>query len=116
MATRNIEVNGSNFRCPVGATVDQAEIRIRSRYLLAGGGLEDEKGALVDGAALIGATTGYLTFVGGQPIQQGKTLSYFLFDFRAKCTFISLLLQFLCGISSVRVLYRLVLISWMMNC
>ena len=79
--TRNIVVNGSFFPCPVGATVDQAKIEIRSAYLLAGGFLQDHNGALVDGAALIGATTGDLTFVGGQPIQQGKTLSYFLFDF-----------------------------------
>jgi hypothetical protein len=72
MAKRNISVNGQNFPCPVGATVDQAEARIRSRYGLLYGGLEDQNGALMDGTVLIGATTGPLSFVGGQPIQQGK--------------------------------------------
>ena len=43
----------------------------------AGGGLEDDNGSLIDGAALIGATVGGLAFVGGQSIQQGKRLPYF---------------------------------------
>ena len=72
MAKRNIVVNGNNFPCPVGATVDQAESRIRSRFGLQFGGLEDDNGALIDGTALIGATVGALSFVGGQPIQHGK--------------------------------------------
>ena len=77
MAKRNISVNGSIFPCPVGATVDQTNSEIRSRYLLAGGGLEDDNGALIDGTALIGATVGGLAFVGGQSIQQGKSQPYF---------------------------------------
>ena len=72
MAQRNILVNGQGFPCPDGATVDQAEARIRSRFLLAGGGLEDQNGAVMDGNALIGTTTGALSFVGGQPGQQGN--------------------------------------------
>jgi len=39
-----ISVNGQNFPCPVGATVEQAKMKIRSRYLLIGGGLEDDDG------------------------------------------------------------------------
>ena len=78
MAKINIAVNGSIFPCPVGATVDQAKSNIRSKYLLAGGGLEDDNGALIDGTALIGATVGGLAFIGGQSIQQGKILSFFV--------------------------------------
>jgi hypothetical protein len=36
MATKNITVNGEVFRCPIDWTVDQAESKIRSAYLLAG--------------------------------------------------------------------------------
>ncbi len=79
MARRNISVNGIIFPCPDGATVDQAKNEIRSRFLLAGGGLEDDNGALIDGTVLIRDTVGGLAFVGGQSIQQGT--------FLPRCTF-----------------------------
>ncbi len=71
MEQRNIQVDGNIFPCPGTATVDLAENKIRSVYLLAGGGLQDQNGALVDGAALISTAVGNLSFVGGQPMQQG---------------------------------------------
>ncbi len=39
MATKDITVNGEVFLCPTDWTVDEAKAKIRSVYLLAGGGL-----------------------------------------------------------------------------
>ena len=75
MAQRNISVNGQgDFPCPDRATVDQARAEIRSAFLLVGGFLRDQNGALMDGNDLIGSTIGPLSFVGGQPVLQGKFL------------------------------------------
>jgi hypothetical protein len=65
---KNIDVNGANFPCPVVASIDEAEKRIRSRYNLTGGGLEDANGALFNGTALISVTVGALFFIDGQQI------------------------------------------------
>jgi len=76
MVQRSILVNGQNFPCPVGWTVDQAKNEIRSAYLLAGGFLQDQNGALL-GTDLIGTTVGVVSFVGGQPVQQGNVMILF---------------------------------------
>ncbi len=69
MTTKDIAVNGQVFPCPLSWTVEQAEERIRSRYFLQGGGIEED-GVPVLGTALIRDLAGALAFVGGQPIQQ----------------------------------------------
>ena len=70
MAQKNILVNGQNFPCRDDWSVDKAESKIRSGFLLAGGFLQDQNGAL-DGTVLIRDTVGNLSFVAGQPAQQG---------------------------------------------
>ena len=62
-ATQDITVNGSAFPCPVGWTVEAAELRIRSRYNLVGGGI-DRNGVPLAASEVIG-NTGELSFVGG---------------------------------------------------
>lgn len=74
MATKDIIVKGSNFRCPVGWTVDQAETKIRSVFGLQFGGLTSD-GIPQLGSELVVNITGTLAFVGGQPVQlQGEFL------------------------------------------
>ena len=68
---RDIHVGKYIFPCPVSATVKQAENRIRSRYGLQFGGLEDQNGALINTNARIGLAVGTISFVGGRPIIQG---------------------------------------------
>ena len=68
---RDIHVGEYIFPCPVSASVDQAENRIRSQYGLKFGGLEDQNGALIDTNAPIGTAIGTISFVGGRPIIQG---------------------------------------------
>ena len=80
MATKDITVNGEVFPCPNDWTVDQAETRIRSFYVLAGGGLR-EGGVPLLGTQRIGDTVGALSFVGGQQTQQGKTVTEVLIFF-----------------------------------
>ena len=72
MATKDITVNGKVFSCPNDWTVNQAKTRIRSFYLLAGGGLRAGGRPLL-GTKPIGETVGTLSFVGGKQIQQGKS-------------------------------------------
>ena len=72
-----IEFNGLNLVSPNAATIDQVEIRIRTAYLLAGGYLRDQNGALMNGAAQIGTTNGALTFIGGQHVQQGQQGTFY---------------------------------------
>jgi hypothetical protein len=72
MTSKEIEVNGKLFRCPVTATVDNAVANIRSRFGLVHGGLEDENGALMHGDQTIGSTCGSLSFVDGRPAHQGS--------------------------------------------
>ena len=62
-ATQDITVNGSAFPCPVGWTVEAAELRIRSAFTLAGGYI-DRDGVPLAPSEVIG-NTGELTFVGG---------------------------------------------------
>ena len=69
METKDINVNGQVFRCPIEWTVEEAESKIRSRYGLQIGGIEED-GIPVLGTARIKDVAGPLTFVGGQPIQQ----------------------------------------------
>ena len=64
-----ISVNGANFPCPSSATIGQAESRIRSRFGLQFGSLEDQNGALMDENASIETAIGTISFVGGQPLQ-----------------------------------------------
>ncbi len=68
MATKEIRVivNGAIFNCPIDWTVEEAEARIRSRYVLEGGGVE-ENGIPVLATAQISALAGALTFAGNQP-------------------------------------------------
>ena len=75
---RIVLVNGKNFSCSVGSTVEQIETRIRSRFGLQFGGLVDDNGALMDDKALIGTAVGTISFVDGEPaVQQGR-LAYSL--------------------------------------
>lgn len=60
------------FQCPTSATVDQAEARIRSRFGLLGGGLQDREGDLVDGSKAIGDTLGEVLFVDDKPVANGE--------------------------------------------
>lgn len=62
--TKNIDVNGKFFRCPIDWTVEQGEQRIRSFYGLKNGGIEHD-GVPVLGTVLIGTLAGSLAFVGG---------------------------------------------------
>ena len=41
METKNIDVNGETFCCPITWTVKQARERIRARYGLQGGGIDE---------------------------------------------------------------------------
>jgi hypothetical protein len=74
MSAKNIAVGEATFPCTLGATVDQAEDRIRTGYSLAYGYLEDASGAFIDGTAPIRYTTGEARFVGGQPAQRGNII------------------------------------------
>ena len=73
--TINIMVNDVIFRCSIHSTIARAETRIRTAFGLAGGYIEND-GALLDEDFTIGSITGTLRFVNGQPIPQGKILSY----------------------------------------
>ena len=76
MSTKDINVHGNVFPCPIDWTVEEARARIRSSYGLQGGRI-DHNGIPVLGTCLISSFTGNLDFVGGQSIQplqqpQGK--------------------------------------------
>ena len=74
MATvKNISVNGLDFSCPDGWTVEQARTEIRSYFGLEAGGLF-ENGILLLGSVVIASTTGTLTFSGGHSVRQGNCL------------------------------------------
>ena len=74
MATKNIAVNANVFPCPDNWTVDQAKAEIRCAYGLQFGYLQAD-GVPLLGIRLIGDIVGALSFTGGQPIQQGKTVT-----------------------------------------
>ena len=76
MAAKDITVNGEVFPCPTDWTVDEAEPRIRSFYVLAGGGLRAD-GLPLLGTKRIGDTVGALSFVGGQQTQLGKSAVFY---------------------------------------
>ena len=69
MTTKDINVNGEVFRCPVDWTVMEARDEIRSRFVLHGGGIYHNN-VPVRATDLISSFTGTLVFFGGQPIQQ----------------------------------------------
>ena len=71
MVQKNISVKGQDFPFPDEATVDEAKAAIRSAFLLAGGFLSDQNGALLDGNVLLGSTIGKIVFVEGQSVHQG---------------------------------------------
>ena len=77
MATKDITVNGEVFRCPVDWTVEETIRRIRSRYVLQGGGI-DHNNVPVLATDLVSSFTGTLVFVGGQPKQPGKHFIHFI--------------------------------------
>jgi hypothetical protein len=62
METKDIDVNGQVFPCPVRWTVALAEREIRSWYGFQGGGIYED-GIPVLGTELISSLTGTLTFV-----------------------------------------------------
>ena len=68
MATKDIRVimNGEIYPCPVGWTVEKAERRIRSRYVLQGGELQHNANPVDEETDQIGSFAGALNFVGGQ--------------------------------------------------
>ena len=68
MATKDIRVimNGEIYPCPVGWTVETAERRIRSRYVLQGGELQHNAIPVDEETDQIGSFAGALNFVGGQ--------------------------------------------------
>lgn len=70
MATKDIDVNGVVFPCPVEWTVIQAVTNIRSIYVLQGGGIRHDGVPVSESdPRSIGSFAGALAFVGG-PIQQ----------------------------------------------
>lgn len=78
METKNIDVNGEAFPCPIEWTVDQAEARIKSFYSFPRGGIR-QNNVPVLGNLLIGSLTGNLVYVGGQSIQQSGKFSHHYF-------------------------------------
>lgn len=72
METKGISVNGDVFRCPLDWIVKEAEERIRSRFVLQGGRIE-ENGIPLKETDVIGNAIGSLAFVGGLcTVQQGR--------------------------------------------
>ena len=69
MANKDVAVNGQICRCGADWTVEVAERRIRSRFGLQFGSLEEDGVVLLEGV-VIGSLAGSLAFVGGQAIQQ----------------------------------------------
>lgn len=78
METKNIDVNGEVFPCPIEWTVDQAEARIKSFYSFSRGGIRQNNVSVL-GNWLIGSLTGNLVYVGGQSIQQSGKFSHHYF-------------------------------------
>lgn len=64
MASKDIDVGGRVFHCPVEQAVEQAETTIRSRFGLQVGGI-DQDGLPALGTAPISSLTGSLAFVDG---------------------------------------------------
>ncbi len=68
--TKDINVAGSNFRCPASWCVEDAENRIRSRFCLTGGGI-DADGISLSAKDVIGNyDTCTLEFVDGVKLSQ----------------------------------------------
>ena len=72
VASKIIDINGQPFPCRLDASVEIAEARIRSGFVVEGGWLEDENGALMDRNSIIKDTVGQVKFVGGRSVSIGK--------------------------------------------
>jgi len=79
---RIILVNGQNYNCPVGWTVDIAESKIRSFFGLQFGELRQDDIPLLGTDLISSIPIGDLSFVGGQPLipiaQQGELCIFVL--------------------------------------